>query len=64
MDITEKNFYFGFIIMLIVLQVYQWHSMSKVKKEVNSIWTQVAILALTVSMKIQEYDKKIEESGK
>lgn len=50
-NITTENLYLGFIVTFIVLQVCQWYYIFSLKKQVHSVWTQLAAMALMLYAK-------------
>lgn len=48
-ELTEKVMYLSVIGLLMTLQVVQWYHIKKLKDSVQTIWGNIAILALTLS---------------
>ena len=63
-EVTPDKIYFAICIVLLILQVYQHYLINKLKSETDLIWTQMGLLLTTISAKIAELDKKIENNGK
>lgn len=65
--LTTENFYLCIIFILLVLQVYQYSLISKLTKQIDSIWEQIGILAMQTSIKLAELSgkqKQIEDEKK
>lgn len=60
-DITPERLYFGITIFLFVMQVYQHYKLTKLEKEVTQVWTQISILITTISSKLLDLDKKVDD---
>ena len=60
-DITPERLYFGTTIFLLIMQVYQHYKLTKLEKEVTQVWTQISILITSISGKLLDLDKKIED---
>jgi hypothetical protein len=43
-----------------LIQVFQWISISKLKKEISSMWTQVSIIAVSSGTILEKMEKKID----
>ena len=52
--LTTENFYLCIIVILLVLQVYQYSLIQKLSKQIDSIWEQIGILAMQTSIKLAE----------
>jgi hypothetical protein len=60
-DITPERLYFGTTLFLLIMQVYQHYKLNKLEKEVNQVWTQISILITSISSKLLDLDKKVED---
>ena len=60
-DITPEQLYFGTTAFLLIMQIYQHYKLSKLEREVNQVWTQISILITSISGKLLDLDKKIED---
>ncbi len=58
--LTESQFYLAIIIILLVLQVYQQYQVHRLKKNLEGLWGQFAVVVLNVGTKIQELELKSE----
>ena len=41
------------------IQVVQWATISKLKKEINSLWTQISIIAVSSGNILEGIEKKL-----
>lgn len=57
--ITQEHFYIGLIAFLMILQVLQWRSINKLKKECDRIWEQLGTLVSGVSNQIISIQKDL-----
>lgn len=46
LNVSTENVYFGFIILLLVLQVSQWYYIFSLRKQMQAVWAQITTLAL------------------
>lgn len=60
-NITPERIYAAITTLLLLLQVYQHYKLAKLEKEVNQVWTQISILITSISTKLLDLDKKIED---
>jgi Gpi18-like mannosyltransferase len=44
-DLTTENVHLAIIVFLLVMQMYQWYSISLLRKQMVSTWMQIAIMA-------------------
>lgn len=51
---TKENLYTIIIIALLILQVYQLNVMNKMKKEIDQLWDQMAILTSITAKKLTD----------
>jgi hypothetical protein len=58
--ITPEYLYLGVVLILMLIQVSQWVAISKLKKEVNSLWSQISIIAVSSSSILENIEKKID----
>jgi hypothetical protein len=57
--ITQEHFYIGLIAFLMILQILQWRSINKLKKECDRIWEQLGTLVSGVSNQIISIQKDL-----
>jgi len=60
-DITPERLYLGITVFLLVMQISQHYRLTKLEKEVHNVWNQISILITTISTKLLDLDKKIED---
>jgi len=59
--ITSEYLYLGVTILLLLIQVLQWRKFDVLKKEVQDLWNQIHIIAISAGNTIQKLEKKIDE---
>ena len=57
--ITPEYVYLGVVLLLMFIQVIQWATISKLKKEINSLWTQISIIAVSSGNILEGIEKKL-----
>jgi hypothetical protein len=62
--ISPETFYLAVIVILMLLQVYQFTMIYMLKKEVGDLWTQLGILATMTSAKLTELVQKAIKDNK
>lgn len=55
--LEEKHLYIGIILLLMIIQIAQQRRISKISKEIESIWAQLGTFALGISNRITELQK-------
>jgi len=55
--ITTENLYLGVILLFMIIQIYQWRVIYKVKSEVDSVWKQIHLLTINVAAEILKLKK-------
>jgi hypothetical protein len=61
---TLENFYLMIIVVLMMLQMYQFKLIGEIKKDATQIWDQMAILSLITSKILGDaVNKKKQESN-
>jgi len=56
--LSTENIYLLIIGLLMVVQVFQWRSIFRLKHEVDSVWNQMAILVGTFGKEVKELQDK------
>jgi hypothetical protein len=56
--LSTENIYLTIITVLMVVQVFQWRSIFKLKDEIDSVWNQMAILVGTFGKEVKELQDK------
>ena len=62
--IKPEYVYLLVIFILMVVQVFQWRSIYKLKDELDSVWNQMAILVGTFGKEVKDLQDKIHEIRK
>ena len=62
--VSPDKIYFGICLLLLVLQVYQYYMIRKLKYELESVWAQLGIMVAAVSSKLLDLDKKVDKNEK
>ena len=57
--ITPEYVYLAVVLLLMFIQVVQWATISKLKKEINSLWTQISIIAVSSGNLLEGIEKKL-----
>lgn len=57
--ITSEHVYIGIIVILGLLQLFQWRVIYRVARENESLWDQVGILAASISNQIISIQKDL-----
>ena len=61
--IEPEQVYLAIIAILMIVQVFQWRYIYKLKFEINQVWSQIGILVTTISLQIEDVKKQI-KNGK
>ena len=56
--LSTENIYLAIIALLMIVQVFQWRSIYKLKEEIDSVWNQMAILVGTFGKEVKELQDK------
>lgn len=60
--INPEHVYLGVILLLMIIQVFQWRIIARLRKECDDIWTQIGTLAVSMTNQIlglqQDLNKK------
>ena len=56
--LSTENIYLAIIAVLMIVQVFQWRSIYKLKEEIDGVWTQMAILVGTFGKEVKELQDK------
>lgn len=57
--ITSEHVYIGIIVILGLLQLFQWRVIYRLSRESNALWEQVGILAAALSNQIISIQKDL-----
>lgn len=58
--INPELVYLIVTIVLMIIQMLQWRKISKLKGEIESIWSQISILAISAGSMIEKIKKDID----
>jgi len=63
MSITlgENSIYLIVILLLMAVQAFQFYLISKVKSEIDQIWSQIGTIVLSISTKMMEMQQDIKK---
>lgn len=59
--ITREYLYLGVTVLLLLIQMWQLRKVETLKKEVQDLWNQIHIIAISAGNTIQKLEKKIDE---
>ena len=59
--ITREYLYLGVTILLLLIQVWQMFKIDGLKKEIDNLWHQISIIAISAGASMQKLEKKIDE---
>ena len=58
--INPELVYLIVTIVLMVIQLLQWRKISKLKKELEDVWSQISILAMSAGSMLEKIKKDID----
>ena len=58
--LEKEHVYFGVSIVVLLLQLYNTYRMNKLEKEVDSIWSQLSVMAIAASSAFDKMEKKVD----
>ena len=64
LTIKPEQIYLIIIGILMVVQVFQWRFIYKLKDEIDAVWSQMAILVGTFGKEVKELQDKIHDIKK
>lgn len=59
--LTQEHLYLGVILILMVVQIFQWKQIFTLKSEVQKLWNQISIWNTMVAMKLLDTQKEIDK---
>lgn len=59
--ITKEYVYLGVVLLLLFIQVWQTRKLDALKREINDLWQQINIIAISAGATIQKLEKKLDE---
>jgi len=57
--ITETHMYTGIVLLLMVLQIYQYRQIKRLEKDNSDLWAQLGILVANLSAQMLQIQKDI-----
>ena len=57
--LTREGIYTGVLLLLMVLQIYQWIVIKRLSKDYEKIWDQISILVVSISNQLGVFQKEI-----
>jgi hypothetical protein len=58
--INSEYIYLGVTLILMLVQVLQWRLISKLKREVDNIWNQISIIAISSGNILEKIERKLD----
>jgi NTP pyrophosphatase (non-canonical NTP hydrolase) len=58
--VTPENLYFSISLVTLILQAWQVRKVEKLKKEVDDLWEQIKIIAISTGGVLEKLEKKID----
>ena len=58
--VTPENVYFAVSLATLLLQAWQVRKVEKIKKEVDDLWEQIKIIAISTGAALEKMEKKID----
>jgi hypothetical protein len=58
--INSEYLYLTVTLILMLIQVIQWRKMSKLKRELEDVWSQISILAMSAGSMLEKIKKDID----
>lgn len=59
-NITPEYLYLGVTLILMLIQVLQIRRASKLKREIEELWGQISIIAMSTAAMLEKLEKKID----
>lgn len=59
--IKPEYIYFGVTLLLMIVQLLQWIVFSRLKRDIEDLWQQISIIAITAGNTLQKLEKKIDD---
>ena len=60
-QITTETVYLGVTIILLAIQIWQHYRITKLESQTTQLWNQISILVASISSKLLDLDKKIDD---
>jgi hypothetical protein len=58
--LEKEHIYFGVSIVVLLLQLYNTYRVNKLEKQVDSIWSQISVMAIAASSAFDKIEKKVD----
>jgi hypothetical protein len=62
--VNQEQVYLIVIFLLMIVQVFQWRAIYKLKDQIDQIWTQMAILVGSFGKEVKDLEKKVNDIKK
>lgn len=62
--LSTENLYLIVIGVLMLIQIFQWRSIYKLKSETDQIWNQMVVLMATFGKEMKELQNKVDNAIK
>lgn len=59
--INPEYIYLTSTLILMFIQVLQWIKINRLKKEINDLWTQISIIAMSAGGMLEKIKKQLNE---
>lgn len=60
LTLEKEHIYFGVSIVVLLLQLYNTYRINRIEKEVDSIWSQISVMAIAASSAFDKMEKKVD----
>jgi hypothetical protein len=60
LTLEKEYIYLGVTLIVLFIQLFNTHRLSKIKLEIDAIWQQIALMAIASGGAIDKLDKKID----
>lgn len=57
---TPEIVYLIVVLLLMLIQVIQWVRLSRAKREISDLWTQISIIAVSSGAILEKIEKKLD----
>jgi hypothetical protein len=64
LEITNENIYIGVIVVLAVIQIFQWRKVDMLERVMSQIIDDIKILGMAADIKFNSLEKKIDDEKK
>ncbi len=60
-ELSQETIYTGAVLVLMAIQIWQHYKITKLETQTFQIWNQISILVASISGKLLDLDKKIDD---